>query len=103
DANVCAPFADRDGDGVADYEDNCIDQPNTSQFNQDEDAFGNACDGDFNNSGQTDLADLGLFKAALLTSRPAMDFNADGIVNIIDIGVFKRLFLRPPGPSALAP
>jgi len=35
---------DRDGDGVLDSADNCIDVPNTDQVNGDGDGFGDACD-----------------------------------------------------------
>lgn len=35
---------DSDGDGIADFVDNCPDIPNADQFNNDGDPFGNACD-----------------------------------------------------------
>ncbi|HHP7236659.1 MAG TPA: thrombospondin type 3 repeat-containing protein [Desulfobacterales bacterium] len=39
-----AMFHDRDGDGVADAEDNCVDIANSNQDNADGDKFGDACD-----------------------------------------------------------
>ena len=41
---VFDPNADSDGDGVADYEDNCPSEPNSNQMNSDGDSHGDVCD-----------------------------------------------------------
>lgn len=41
---------DRDADGVADTQDNCIDQPNAGQNDADLDGLGDPCDGEFTNT-----------------------------------------------------
>jgi len=41
---VGPPIEDRDGDGVANEDDNCPDDPNSDQANTDGDELGNACD-----------------------------------------------------------
>lgn len=48
---------DRDEDGVANAEDNCIDVPNPDQENYDEDAQGDVCDDDDDNDTIPDLSD----------------------------------------------
>ena len=95
--------ADSDGDGVADFQDNCTQAANASQTDSDGDGFGNACDADLNNSGFVDLVDLVMFKARFGSSDADADFNGDGTVNLIDLVTFKALFGLPPGPSGLNP
>lgn len=90
---------DTDGDGVPDFRDNCVNVPNgilagacANQEDEDEDGFGNACDGDFNNDGVTNGADGGPFIAALTAGVPTIligeDMNCDGVVNGADGGPF---------------
>jgi len=42
--NAQEPGPDRDGDTVSDEFDNCVDIPNATQTDDDDDGFGNACD-----------------------------------------------------------
>ena len=92
---------DTDGDGVLDKTDNCSLVPNPSQLDTDGDGFGNSCDGDLNNDGNTNSLDLGLFKKTYSspTPNPDADFNGDGKVNSLDLGLFKKMYLKPPGPG----
>ncbi|MCZ6783091.1 MAG: thrombospondin type 3 repeat-containing protein, partial [Proteobacteria bacterium] len=62
--------ADRDGDGVPDDLDNCLAVANASQVNSDHDRFGNACDGDVDQSGTTDAVDRKLLAAEVGARRP---------------------------------
>lgn len=89
---------DSDGDGVMDYADNCATVATTSQLDTDGDGFGNACDGDFNNDGNVNSLDIGLFKPMFFTSGNVdADLNADGVVNSLDVGLFKGRFFQAPG------
>ncbi len=92
---------DSDADGIADAVDNCIDAANPGQVDADNDGYGNACDGDFNNDCVVAAIDLGLLKLAFFSADAVIDLNADGIVNAQDLGIFKGLFFLPPGPSGL--
>jgi hypothetical protein len=109
---------DTDEDGVPDYQDNCVLHPNgplikdsggNSQFDSDNDGFGNVCDADLNNDGQVNSLDLGLIKMAYFNNEgqpnfePNADLNGDGVVNSLDLGIFKNLFYQSPGPSGLVP
>jgi hypothetical protein len=53
---ACSQNTDRDGDGIADRNDNCVRTPNPSQQDSDGDHIGNACDGDCNNATKTTLS-----------------------------------------------
>ncbi len=48
------PIHDDDRDDVANEDDNCVDVKNTDQSNNDDDAYGDACDDDDDNDGLTD-------------------------------------------------
>ncbi len=104
--------ADRDGDAVADAEDNCRDLPNADQRDTDADGFGNLCDPDLDGDGVVsarmpdggpgDLARLAHSKTTGLYV-PDNDLDGDGVVGESDTaraGLFSDL---PPGPSGLAP
>lgn len=54
---VITPWTDRDGDGVLDSSDNCVDVPNAGQENRDNDALGDACDPDRDGDGVDNATD----------------------------------------------
>jgi hypothetical protein len=109
---------DSDNDGISDDQDNCILIPNgplapdaggNSQLDTDGDGYGNLCDGDLNNNGDTNTLDLNLYKLAHRTSPGDAnydvdaDFNGDGTINTLDLNIYKGLHRLPPGPSCCAP
>ena len=55
--------ADQDGDGIDDYHDNCLIQPNPLQQNLDDDRY-DRCDADFDGDEEVGLSDLNLFLGA---------------------------------------
>ena len=102
-----ASAQDMDGDGVPDALDNCLLVPNAPPFdcNTDGDAFGNACDGDFNNDSFVTLLDFAppLFMADFLAgvdSGIGSDMDCNGVVNANDSSVFlgPQLAQGFPGP-----
>jgi uncharacterized repeat protein (TIGR01451 family) len=101
-ATAIAP--DSDGDGVPDDADNCTLVANPTQCNSDGDAFGNACDGDFDDSGFVNYGDLaalklGFFGQSLPPDYSELDMDCDGLINFVDLGRFKAVFGQPPGPG----
>jgi len=98
--------ADTDSDGVYDEDDNCTLVPNADQLDTDGDGFGNLCDGDLNNDGNTNTLDLNLYKLAHRTSvadsnyNVDADFNGNGVINTLDLNIYKGLHRKPPGPSS---
>jgi len=97
------PFADADGDGVADDHDNCTLVSNFDQRDTNDDGYGNACDPDLNNDGIVNFADLAKMKSVFFTTNADADLNGDGVVNFADLARLKEFFFKPPGPSAKAP
>lgn len=93
-------FVDSDGDGIPDSADNCRLDPNPAQVDADLDGFGNLCDGDFDNDGLTNFADLAFFRSVFLTSDAVADLDSNGSVNFADLAVLRALFFQPPGPGA---
>jgi Dockerin type I domain/Thrombospondin type 3 repeat len=93
--------SDLDGDGVADSADVCLATYDRLQIDSDSDAIGNACDGDFNNSGFVNAADLAIFRTYFGTSFGPADLNSSGSVNAADLAIFRFLFGKPPGPSGI--
>jgi len=74
---------DTDGDGILDSIDNCIDQPNASQANNDDDDFGDACDLNDDNDLFLDTIDLCPFVPSGSLIGPGgpnqPDFDSDGV------------------------
>jgi len=56
-ATTACPGGDSDGDGVADEEDNCPDDPNAYQLDLDADTLGDACDPDVDEDGTPNASD----------------------------------------------
>jgi hypothetical protein len=90
-----AAAQDSDGDGVPDATDNCDLVWNAPPYdcNTDLDAYGNACDGDFNNDGLVASADSELFGldfASGTDGGTGTDMDCNGVVNANDFSVFYR-------------
>ena len=101
------PSPDADNDGVPDGEDNCTLVANPSQCDSNDDGYGNACDGDLDDSGIINFGDLAIMKAAFFSTpvspnwNPDADLDCDGNVNFVDLGTQKSEFFGPPGPSGI--
>ncbi len=90
---------DSDSDGVDDQQDNCIEIANTDQRDSNGDGFGNVCDGDLDNNGFVNFADLSLFKSAFGTNDADADFDGNRFINFADLSLFKTYFGKSPGPA----
>ncbi len=114
-ARLARRRADRDGDGVADAEDNCLTEPNADQRDSDGDLFGNRCDPDVDNDGLVESSGgriyprdaRGDLEAIALTARngphdPDHDLDGDGRVDERDLARAQLWLFRPPGPSGRA-
>ncbi len=99
---------DADSDGVTDAEDNCVVAANSSQLDTNQDGYGNACDGDFNDDGIVggpDWLRLGPAFGAIVGSPaydPELDTNGDGAIGGPEFLLLGASFALPPGPSGLA-
>lgn len=71
---------DRDDDGVANADDNCVNVTNQDQSNHDDDSLGDACDGDDDNDGLSDGED----NCPLTANEDQLDTDRDGIGNACD-------------------
>lgn len=80
-----------------------------SQIDSDGDGFGNACDGDINNTGTVDLLDwlvVLLFQGSTAgnpSHLPAADMDADGSVGLSDLLTVSSDLNKPPGPGPDSP
>jgi hypothetical protein len=96
---MVAGGSDQDGDGIADELDNCVLVANVDQRDTNGDAYGNLCDGDLDDSGFVNFADLALFRAVFGTVDPHADFDGSGLANFADLARFRTMFGSAPGPS----
>jgi len=100
------PVMDTDNDGIVDTLDNCVTKPNAGALfcDTDGDGYGNACDSDLNNDGQTAGVDFTLFGQNFgSTGSPNIaDGNCDNQVLGLDFTFFGQNFGKPPGPSGLS-
>jgi uncharacterized protein (TIGR03790 family) len=110
------PAADRDGDGVANASDNCLDLANANQRDTDADGYGNLCDADLDNDDVittswgviTPPAARGDLEQIQLTAQAAgyvdhQDLDGDGDVDADDVSIATSRLFFPPGPSGLHP
>ena len=80
---------------------------NHSQWDADWDGYGNRCDGDYNNNGIVDIADITVCAASFgcFTSECAhMDRNGNGLTVLVDIADITQTaseLHQLPGPSCI--
>lgn len=77
----CTPGPDRDGDCVADEDDNCPWGANADQADSDFDYVGNVCDGDYDQDGDADDDDNCWDEP----NADQADLDGDGVGNLCDI------------------
>ena len=95
------PGDDAYGDGTPDSIDNWTARANPDQRDTDEDGFGNACDGDFDQYGVVDFLDLGILETRFLSADPDADLTATvSWTSSTWMGMLKSMFLAAPGPDA---
>ena len=76
---------DKDGDGITDYVDNCLNTANANQSNFDSDKQGDACDNDDDNDGLHDvLDDCRYGDMAWNQSNVSLDYDADGCKDVTE-------------------
>jgi hypothetical protein len=101
--------ADADVDGVPDAFDNCLNVANgpdagacSAQENTGTNAFGDACNGDFDNDSLVTGTDFGPWFAAFTAGVPSLgpeDMDCDGLVTGTDFGPwFAQFTAGAPGP-----
>jgi hypothetical protein len=99
---------DADNDGVPDVYDNCQTAPNgplggscATQQDGDTDGYGNSCDTDFNNDGQTGLDDVNDMLGQIGNVTLQYDLNCDGQVGLDDLNNALGTVGNVPGASGL--
>ena len=76
---------DKDGDGITDYVDNCLNTANVNQTNFDSDLKGDACDNDDDNDGLHDVLDDCQYGALEWNqSDTSLDHDADGCKDSVE-------------------
>jgi len=104
-SDPCDGQPDTDGDGVCDIIDNCSSDPNATQYDGDQDGYGDVCDCDFSASASNfcDLADFNQFVGVFNTGAPPTNCEFDmaptGFVDLGDFNVFVSYFNQLPGPA----
>ncbi len=106
---------DRDGDGVPDAKDNCIEIANSDQRDSNSDGLGNLCDADIDGDGivttswgiMFPLTRRGDIEWILQASShghydPHCDLNGDNKVDSSDFSIAQQRLFHPPGPSGVA-
>jgi hypothetical protein len=109
-----SPGDDRDGDGIADDDDNCLEDPNPDQRDSNEDGLGNRCDPDVDGDGRVTTSwgviypmdARGDLERIALSARngpfdPDHDLDGDGDVDEQDLALAQLWLFRAPGPSGL--
>ena len=77
---VFESVTDRDGDGVLDDIDNCVDVANADQLDADEDGLGDVCDSDDDNDGIDDDVD----NCVDVANSDQLDADGDGLGDVCD-------------------
>ena len=89
DGDGCIDPTDQDGDGILDANDNCILIPNPNQANLDDDAQGDACDGDIDGDNVTNVAPIHYTNGTSQDLCPYVDAtgndsNQDGCIDAVE-------------------
>jgi hypothetical protein len=107
-AAFAGPSEDHDGDGVFDVLDNCLTVPNAApnDCDNDNDGYGNFCDGDFDQDYFVFPGDFVAWNADFQTAYDSgigSDMDCDGFVLPGDFITWNSYFSGslPPGPSGL--
>ena len=131
DGQIAALFADSDGDGVLDEDDNCVEVPNEDQADLDLDAVGdvcdnclerpnpaqddcdddycgNLCDCDYDQDGVCGFSDWGAYSQSYgrydsTCQQHIEPISPDRVVGFGDFGFFSANFGSVPGPSGTTP
>jgi hypothetical protein len=103
---LAGPQTDTDGDGWIDTEDNCSEVANPAQDDTDVDSCGNACDADYNDSGDVTFGDYFEFATAFGTNDEEMCHTGTipgCTVDFTQYFFFATAFGGIPGPSGTTP
>jgi hypothetical protein len=99
---------DEDGDGVLDFQDNCLGVSNPDQLDTNQDGYGNLCDADFNDDGVIGGPEFNAILIAFGAESgdpgfdPDMDMNGDGAIGGFEFNLVLGAFGGVPGPSGLS-